>query len=63
MTESVLLKTPLTELAGVQYPIVQTAMGWVSDEDLVVATAEGGGLGFIASAMMSQKYLNHRSVG
>lgn len=53
MTRGAGLVTPLTELAGVQHPIVQTAMGWVSDVDLVVATAEAGGLGFIASAMMS----------
>ena len=29
------LQTPLTELLGCRYPIVQTAMGWIADAKLV----------------------------
>jgi NAD(P)H-dependent flavin oxidoreductase YrpB (nitropropane dioxygenase family) len=57
MASSGVLKTSLTELTGVRHPIVQTAMGWVSDVDLVVATASAGGLGFLASAMMTTEEL------
>ena len=47
------LRTPLTELTGVRYPIVQTGMGWVSGARLTAATARAGGLGIIASSTMS----------
>ena len=42
--------TPLTEALGCRYPIVQTAMGWVSDANLVIATTRAGGFGFLAGA-------------
>lgn len=47
------LNTRLTELLGCQYPIVQTAMGWVADANLVAATSNAGGFGFLAAATMS----------
>lgn len=47
------LRTRLTEVTGVRYPIVQTGMGWVSGARLTAATARAGGLGIIASATMS----------
>ncbi|MEU6478221.1 nitronate monooxygenase [Streptomyces sp. NPDC047017] len=46
------LSTPLTELTGVRYPIVQTGMGWVAGPRLVSATAEAGALGILASATL-----------
>lgn len=46
------LRTPLCELVGVRYPIVQTGMGWVAGARLVTATAEAGGLGILAAATM-----------
>ena len=47
------MQTRLTELLGCRYPIVQTAMGWVADAKLVVATSNAGGFGFLAAATMS----------
>ncbi len=47
------LKTPLTELVGVEHPVVQTGMGWVAGARLVSATANAGGLGILASATMT----------
>jgi NAD(P)H-dependent flavin oxidoreductase YrpB (nitropropane dioxygenase family) len=47
------MKTALTELVGVEHPIVQTGMGWVAGPRLVTATAEAGGLGILASATMT----------
>src|SRR3546814_198370 len=47
------LRTPLTELAGVRHPVVQTGMGWVAGPRLVVGTANAGGLGILASATMT----------
>lgn len=44
------LDTRLTKLLGCQYPIIQTAMGWVADPKLVAATGNAGGFGFLAGA-------------
>src|SRR5882672_4111052 len=46
------LHTRFCELVGVDYPIVQTGMGWVSGAGLTSATAAAGGLGLLASATM-----------
>jgi NAD(P)H-dependent flavin oxidoreductase YrpB (nitropropane dioxygenase family) len=46
------LETPLCDLTGVEFPIVQTGMGWVASAGLVAGTANAGGLGIIASATM-----------
>lgn len=47
------LSTRATELFGVQHPVVQTGMGWVSGAQLTSATAVAGGLGILASATMT----------
>jgi len=47
------LRTRLCELVGVDLPIVQTGMGWVSGARLTSATAAAGGLGILASATMT----------
>jgi NAD(P)H-dependent flavin oxidoreductase YrpB (nitropropane dioxygenase family) len=51
------MRTPLTELVGVRYPIVQTGMGWVAGPRLVSATAEAGALGILGSATMTVEQL------
>ncbi|MHA7833813.1 MAG: NAD(P)H-dependent flavin oxidoreductase [Algiphilus sp.] len=52
------MDTPLTQLLGCRYPIVQTAMGWVADARLVAATTNAGGFGFLAAATMSTEELD-----
>ncbi|MCX4968725.1 nitronate monooxygenase [Streptomyces sp. NBC_00654] len=51
------MRTALTELVGVRYPIVQTGMGWVAGPRLVTATARAGALGILASATMTTDQL------
>jgi NAD(P)H-dependent flavin oxidoreductase YrpB (nitropropane dioxygenase family) len=51
------LRTRFCEMVGVEYPIVQTGMGWVSGARLTAATAQAGGLGILASATMTQEQL------
>ncbi|WP_031072814.1 NAD(P)H-dependent flavin oxidoreductase [Streptomyces sp. NRRL S-118] len=51
------MRTALTELTGVTYPIVQTGMGWVAGPRLVTATARAGALGILASATMTAEGL------
>lgn len=47
------LHTALCDLVGIDWPIVQTGMGWVSGPRLTGATAAAGGLGILASATMT----------
>jgi len=47
------IRTALTELLGIRYPVVQAAMGYVSGPRLAAAVTDAGGLGLIASATMS----------
>ena len=51
------LRTPLTELIGIEHPVVQTGMGWVAGARLVAATSNAGGLGILASATMTLEEL------
>ena len=50
MSEVNALHTPLCDLLGCRYPIVQTAMGYVAGADLVIGTTNAGGFGFLAGA-------------
>jgi NAD(P)H-dependent flavin oxidoreductase YrpB (nitropropane dioxygenase family) len=47
------LRTAACELLGVEYPIVQTGMGWVAGARLTAATSAAGALGILASATMT----------
>ncbi|UJJ31553.1 NAD(P)H-dependent flavin oxidoreductase [Halopseudomonas maritima] len=49
--------TRVTAALGCRYPIIQTAMGWVSDADLVIATTRAGGFGFLAGATIAADQL------
>ena len=48
-----MIRTALSELLGIRYPVVQAAMGYVSGPRLAAAVSDAGGLGLIASATMS----------
>ena len=43
------MKTKLTELLNIKYPILQGAMAWVSESNLAAAVSNAGGAGIIAS--------------
>ena len=45
-----MLETRLTQKLGCQYPIVQTAMGWVADPRMVAGSCNAGAFGFLAGA-------------
>jgi NAD(P)H-dependent flavin oxidoreductase YrpB (nitropropane dioxygenase family) len=53
MTRAAPMRTRFTDLVGVDYPVVQTGMGWVSGASLTSATSNAGGLGILASATMT----------
>lgn len=46
------LHTPICDLLGCRYPVIQTAMGWVADARLVAAVGNAGGFGFLAAATL-----------
>lgn len=43
------MKTKVTELLGIEYPIIQGAMAWVSTAKLAAAVSNAGGAGIIAT--------------
>ena len=44
------MKTRITELLGIDYPIIQGGMAWVAEHHLAAAVSEAGGLGIIGAA-------------
>ncbi|MCI7263292.1 MAG: enoyl-[acyl-carrier-protein] reductase FabK [Otoolea sp.] len=44
------MKTRVTELLGIQYPIIQGGMAWVAEQHLAAAVSEAGGLGLLGGA-------------
>lgn len=44
------MKTRITELLGIRYPIVQGGMAWVAEYHLAAAVSNAGGLGIIGAA-------------
>lgn len=43
------MKTEVTRLLGIEYPIIQGGMAWVADYHLAAAVSEAGGLGIIGA--------------
>lgn len=43
------MKTRVTELLGIEHPVIQGAMAWVANASLAGAVSEAGGLGIIAA--------------
>ncbi|RJQ30246.1 MAG: enoyl-[acyl-carrier-protein] reductase FabK [Peptococcaceae bacterium] len=44
-----LIRTRLCELLGIDYPVIQGGMAWVSTAELAAAVSEAGGVGIIGS--------------
>ncbi len=44
------MKTRITELLGIQHPIIQGGMAWVAEDHLAAAVSNAGGLGIIGAA-------------
>ena len=44
-----MIRTPLCDLLGIEHPILQGGMAWVSTPELVVAVSEAGALGIIGA--------------
>jgi enoyl-[acyl-carrier protein] reductase II len=46
------MKTRVTELFGIEHPIVLSGMSWISTPELVAAVANSGGLGILATGVL-----------
>lgn len=47
------LHTVVVEQLGCRAPIIQTAMGWVAEPSLVIASSNAGAFGFLGAAVMT----------
>jgi len=52
-----MIKTALSELLGIEHPIVQGGMAWVSTAELVATVSEAGGLGILAAGNAPPDYV------
>ena len=41
------MKTRVTDMLGIKYPIIQGGMAWVAEHHLAAAVSEAGGLGYV----------------
>ena len=44
------MKTRITQLLQIEYPIIQGGMAWVAEHTLAAAVSNAGGLGIIGAA-------------
>lgn len=52
-----MIRTALTDLLGIQYPVIQGGMAWVAESSLASAVSNAGGLGIIAAANAPVSYV------
>jgi enoyl-[acyl-carrier protein] reductase II len=46
------MKTRMTELFGIEYPIMLSGMSWISTAEMVAAVSNAGGLGVLATGVL-----------
>lgn len=54
------MKTRITELLGIEYPILQGGMAWIAESTLASAVSNGGGAGIIAGGSAPIDYLREQ---
>ena len=54
------MKTEVTELLGIEYPIIQGGMAWVAEYHLATAVSEAGGLGLIGAASAPAEWVREQ---
>ena len=55
-----MFRTALTEMLGIQYPIIQAGMGGVATAELTAAVSNAGGLGTLGAALFSPPQLREQ---
>lgn len=54
------MKTEVTKLLGIEYPIIQGGMAWVAEHHLAAGVSEAGGLGLIAAASAPAQWVREQ---
>ena len=49
------MKTRITELFGIEYPIILSGMSWISVPKMVAAVSNAGGLGILATGPLDKE--------
>lgn len=52
-----MIRTPICDLLGIEYPIFQGGMAWIADASLAAAVSNAGGLGIIAAMNANADWL------
>lgn len=47
------MKTKITQVLGIKYPVILSGMSWISMPELVAAVSNAGGLGILATGVMT----------
>ncbi len=55
-----MIRTRVSDLFGLEYPIFQGGMAWVADARLASAVSNGGGLGIISAMNLDGEYLREQ---
>lgn len=55
-----MIRTPLCDLLGIEYPILQGGMAWIADAELAAAVSNGGGLGIVAAGNAPADYVREQ---
>ena len=48
------MRTRVTDLFGIEHPVLLPGMSWISKPELVAAVSEAGGLGILATGPLSE---------
>lgn len=54
------MKTKITDLLGIEYPIIQGGMAWVAEYHLAAAVSNAGGLGLIGAASAPAEWVREQ---
>lgn len=54
------MRTRITELLGIEYPIIQGGMAWVAEYHLAAAVSNAGGLGLIGTASAPAEWVREQ---
>lgn len=54
------MKTEVTKLLGIEYPIIQGGMAWVAEHHLAAGVSEAGGLGLIGAASAPAEWVREQ---
>jgi enoyl-[acyl-carrier protein] reductase II len=54
------MRTEITELLGIEYPVIQGGMAWVAEANLAAAVSNAGGLGLIAAAAAPAEWVREQ---